>query len=735
MWTINEETFDPQKQLHSETIFTTGNGYLATRGALEEGYPGENRATFIHGVFDDVPIAVTELANATDWLPLYIFLNGERFSLQSGTVEAYERHLSLKAGVLTRTVHWRSPSGHAATLTFERFTSLAEEQLLCLRCTVIPEFDGELEIQAALNGNMDNEGIAHWQWMAQGLLSAEGGMPDGQAASIAYLHTRTRSTLIDLAVAMRVEPNVQPIGSAYWNARNVPTFSLHFAARGGEAITLDKFVGIATSRETRDPIQRAIELTRSAPGWESALEAQGQAWGREWERSDIQIEGDEEAQIAMRFNLFQLLIAAPRRDDRVNIGAKTLSGFGYRGHSFWDTEIFMLPLFIYTAPHIARNLLNYRYERLPAAREKARLNGFDGAQFPWESAGIGEEVTPTWVPHFSERGKLVRIWTGDIEIHISADIAYASCLYWKVTGDDEWFIKKGAELVLDTARFWASRAEWHEDEERYELSDVIGPDEYHDHVHNNAYTNYMARWNLQTACDVLAWLRDHAATKAEELAERLGLSPELLAKWNDVLTRIYLPIRQDGLIEQFEGYYQRRAVDLAALEPREISAQVLFGIEGCNETQVLKQPDVLMLQYLLRDQFRDEEVRINYDYYTPRTDHTYGSSLGPSIQAIMACDVGQPEEAYEHFIRAVRADLRDVRGNARDGIHGASAGGTWQAVVFGFAGLRLTEGGWTLNPRLPQHWKRLCFKFFYRGELQTVDLTNPATTGETVEPI
>ena len=717
MWTINEEQFDPQRQLHSETIFTIGNGYLATRGAFEEGYPGESRATFIHGVFDDVPIAVTELANATDWLPLYVFLNGERFSLHSGTVENYQRHLNLKNGVLTRTVRWMSPSGHGATLMFERFPSLANEHLLCLRCTITPDFDGEVEIQAALHGNMDNEGIAHWQWMGQGRL-------DDSAGEIAYLHTCTRATQIHLATAMRVRASRTPVQAEFWNAQTVPTFHVRFAARRGEAITFDKFIGVATSRDSDEPVRMAVEAAGSARSWESALQAQEQAWTGEWEHSDIQIDGDEEAQIAMRFNLFQLLIAAPRHDDRVNIGAKTLSGFGYRGHSFWDTEIFMLPFFIYTAPHIARNLLNYRYERLPMAREKARQNGFEGAQFPWESAGTGEEVTPTWVPHFSERGTLVRIWTGDIEIHISADIAYASCLYWKVTGDDAWFLEQGAELVLDTAKFWASRAEWHAENRRYEFSDVIGPDEYHDHVDNNAYTNYMARWNLQTALDVLDWLRTRAPAKAEELTERLGLSPELLARWKEVLTRIYLPQREDGLIEQFEGYYQRREVDLAALEPREISAQVLFGIEGCNETQVIKQPDVLMLQYLLRDEFTDEQVKTNYDYYTPRTDHTYGSSLGPSIQTIMACEVGKPEDAYEHFIRAVRADLRDVRGNARDGIHGASVGGTWQAVVFGFAGLRLTEEGWTVHPRLPHHWRRLCFRFYYRGEPQTVDITN-----------
>jgi kojibiose phosphorylase len=457
-------------------------------------------------------------------------------------------------------------------------------------------------------------------------------------------------------------------------------------------------------------------------GWSTAHQANASAWADEWARTDVVIEGDDEAQLAIRFNLFQMLIAAPRHDDRVNIGAKTLSGFGYRGHAFWDTDIFMLPLFTYTLPHIAKNLLNYRYHTLPAARAKAKAKGFAGAQFAWESADTGEEVTPTWVPHFADKTKLVRIWTGDIEIHISADIAYAAHQYWQLTSDDAWFIEKGAELVLDTAKFWAVRAEWNADTGCYEYNDVIGPDEYHDHVDNNAFTNRMAQWNLQTALDTLDWLQTHAPAKAEALSDKLQLDSQTLAHWRDVIEKMYLPVASDGLIEQFEGYFQRKDIDLAALEPRAVSAQAYFGIEGCNETQILKQPDVLMMQYLLRDHYSDEAVRVNYAYYAPRTDHTYGSSLGPSIMAIMACEVGRPDDAYEHFIRAARADLRDVRGNARDGIHAASAAGTWQSVVFGFGGLRVTSEGWTTHPCLPHHWKRLAFKFFHRGKLQEVDL-------------
>src|SRR4030095_16083270 len=210
---------------------------------------------------------------------------------------------------------------------------------------------------------------------------------------------------------------------------------------------------------------------------------------------------------------------------------------------------------------IAKTFLNYRYRNLAGARRKAQPNGFEGAQFPWESADTGDEVTPTWVPHFADRTKLVRIWTGDIEIHISADIAHAAYQYWQATGDDEWFIAKGVELILDTAKFWASRAEWNAELNRYEYNDVIGPDEYHEHVDNNAYTNRMAQWNLQTALDVLSWLHEHAPEKASELITGLDLNEERLEKWRDVIGKVHLHVEPSGLIEQFEGYYQRKEVD------------------------------------------------------------------------------------------------------------------------------------------------------------------------------
>ncbi|GAP07565.1 trehalose and maltose hydrolase [Anaerolinea thermolimosa] len=717
-WCITQNSWEPAHQRHSETIFTIGNGYLSTRGVFEEGYPRESRATFLHGVFDDVPIVFTELANIPDWLELTILLDGEHYCLNMGEVLFFERSLDLRNGLLTRRVRWRSPQGNITLLEFERFASLADSHSTLLRVKITPEnYSGTVEIHAGINGEADNEGYKHWEWLGQ---AAHNGS--------LWLHTRTRASQIELAAAARLSLKSQSdIQMESWNVHNHPTLVRRTALRAGESIEIEKVVVYYTSRDTSHPLDAARQHLAELPNpaWDSLWRPHQENWEKEWQTCDVEIEGDPEAQIAVRFSLFQLLIAAPRQDEHVSIGAKTLSGYGYRGHVFWDTEIFMLPFFTYTQPAIARNLLSYRYHNLDGARRKARANGFEGAQYPWESAATGDEVTPTWVPHFADRTKMVRIWTGDIEIHISAMICYALCQYWKATGDDHFILHRGAEIFFEVARFWASRAEWNKEHSRYEFHDVIGPDEYHDHVDNNAFTNAFARWTLQNAIRLYSWLTRNHPDIAATYCEKLHLMPAELQQWQDVAEKIYFPYDpQTGLIEQFDGYFQRRDVDLQALEPRSESIQSIFGIEGANLTQVLKQPDVLMLAYLLPELLDERSLQANYDYYTPRTDHTYGSSLGPSIQAIMACRLGKQEDAYEHFMRAARADLRDVRGNAGDGIHGASAGGVWQAVVFGFGGLHMDQHGWHIVPRLPSHWKRLKFHFTWRGHPYLIDLPN-----------
>ncbi len=718
-WLIRETSFDPARLRLQESVFTIGNGVLATRGAFEEGYPGEWATTMIHGVFDHVPIVMTELANAPNWLPLAVTVDGERVRLDQGELLGYERTLDLSSGVLGRAFRWRSPQGRTVDVRYERFTSLADTAVLAQRVAVtLVDGAGEVVVEGGFDGHVTNLGFVHWNKVAQG-------QTDDRTV---YLVSRTRQTGILLGQAARLAVLDRPDAAyAVHQAENHPTVVARVQAASGQTVAAEKIVTLVSAldagRRVREAALDRLDGVAASPGvYERLKAANAQAWARLWDTTDIVIEGDDEAQVATRYSLFQLLIAAPRHDEYVSIAAKTMSGFGYRGHVFWDTEIFILPMFTFTQPRLARNLLLYRYHTLGGARTKARENGFQGAQYPWESAMTGDEVTPKTVP--GPNGKDVRIWTGDIEIHISSDIAYAVWQYWQVTGDDAFMRDYGAEMILDTAQFWGSRAEWVAEQGRYEINDVIGPDEYHEHVDNNFYTNYLLQWHLRLALSLLDWLAATAPDKRADLVTRLGLTEDGLDHWRDVIARIY--IIQDpatGLFEQFEGYFQRRDVDLAALEPRHKSVQALFGIEETNHTQVLKQPDVLMLFYMLPDEFDARTVQANWDYYTPRTDLTHGSSLAPGIQAILACRMGDVEAAYPFFMQAALVDLKDLRLNAEHGVHGAAAGSVWQAAVFGFGGVRVTEQGLVSEPRLPAHWRRLKFKIVYRGEVREFDLS------------
>jgi trehalose/maltose hydrolase-like predicted phosphorylase len=761
-WIVAEAEFVPAHLHHQETVFTLGNGYLCTRGSFEEGYPGAWPATLIHGMFDDVPIVHTELANCPDWLALSVFVAGERFQLDRGKVLDYERQLDLRRGVLSRDVRWRSPKGHTVDLHFERFASLVDPHLLAVRCQMTAlDFEGYIEVRAGLNGYADNQDVMHWQVLEQ-----------GDDIGSVWLHTRTRHSGIELGMAAYL--SIQGSGEVSQQAMNcegLPTLVTTFNVLPGQPVTATKLVSVYTSRDLermRVGRQAAYEA-HVLPEERAALEAFGAemeergvsgesrpytvsdaarakldglfeqqlryedqlstheaTWADVWRDSDVVIEGDPKAQLAVRYNLFQMLIAAPREDDRVSIGAKTLSGFGYRGHVFWDTELFILPFFVYTQPALARNMLTYRHHTLAGARRKARAAGYEGAMYAWESADTGDEVTPRWVP-VPGSAELVRIWTGDIELHISADVAYGAWNYWRVTGDDEWMRQYGAEIILETAVFWGSRAEENTEEGGYEIHDVIGPDEYHEHVDNSVFTNRMVQWHLETALEVWAWLRREDSDQAEELARRLDLNPSRLKRWADIIGCMrVLQDPESGLMEQFEGFFDLEDINLADYEPRTRSMQALLGIDGANRSQVLKQPDVLMLLYLLRGRYDRQVLQVNWDYYTPRTDHKYGSSLGPAIHAILACELGMPHEAYEHFMRAALADLEDVRGNTADGIHGASAGAVWQAVVLGFGGVRWGDDGLIARPCLPVGWERLRFRLQHHGQWYEFDLKRVA---------
>ena len=724
-WTLIEPQFDPEQLRARETVFTIGNGYLGTRGSFEEGYPQALPATLIHGVYDDAPVIYTELANCPDWLSLVVIVNGERFRLDRGDILHYERQLDLRHGLLRRSVLWRSPTGETLDLQFERFASLADRPVLGLRCQITSiDFNGTIEVQSSLNGYPENQDFEHWEQLDQGKL--EQGI---------WLQLRTRRSHIELGMAAKIAVIGTNASFQVANPPGYPSLTATFMVTKGQTISVEKVVTVFTSQETELPVQAAQNKLADLPTYAVLLEAHQQTWDAVWQHSDIEIEGDRTAQLAVRHNLFQLFISASSDNDRVSIPAKTLSGFGYRGHVFWDTEIFMLPFFTLTQPAIARNLLTYRYHTLEGARRKAAHSGYQGAMFAWESAATGDEVTPKTSIPTDPYAEAVRIWVRDREIHLSADIAYAVWHYWQATGDDDWLRDYGAEIILDTALFWMSRLEWNPKQDRYELCGVIGADEYHEQVNNNAFTNRMVQWHLEKAVAVYDWLQhrfpvgeaSQNENHATALAQKLQLTSEHRLSWQAMIAKLYIPYDvETGLIEQFEGFFQLQDIDLNDYEPRDRSIQAVLGIDETNQRQVLKQPDVLMLLYLMRDTQavtdHPDTLQKNWDYYAHRTDSTYGSSLTPAIHAILAANLGAPADAYQQFMRAAMVDLEDNRGNTEDGIHAASAGGVWQAVVFGFGGIQLKDSGPVATPQLPPTWTRLKFKLHWRGIWHNFDL-------------
>ncbi|HYA99814.1 MAG TPA: hypothetical protein VED37_06300 [Ktedonobacteraceae bacterium] len=746
-WLIEESEFDPKKLHSGETVYTIGNGYFGTRGSFEEGYPKANPGTLLFGVFDQIAIAKEELANAPDWLAIKLFVNDERFRLDQGKILDYHRTLDMQNGILSRTVRWESPSGIRIRVTSERFASLADEHVGIIRYSVTAEEQPEtgrklnVLIWSAVHMNVGNNDLLHWESVEQ--------RRDGE---LLWLQSQTRHSSVQLVQTMSFTSRNCEFQKELIRSDTSPSIRIYKDLTVGETITVEKVVVMYTSRDVDDPLQTAIDhhhyilqssvyptelsgqYTVLVEGsryfnpcvqlepYETLLEEHKKAWRDYWQVSDVIIEGDDKAQQAVRYNIYQLRINASSHDSRYSIAAKGLTGFGYRGHVFHDTEIFMLPFFTYVHPDIARNLLMYRYRLLPAARAKAKRNAYEGAQYPWESTLNGDETTPPAIVH-PETGELIPVLNGQLEIHITASISHAVCQYWQITGDDEFMRDYGAEILLDAAEFWSSRATWNPESGQYEIDNVIGPDEWHEHVNNNAYTNFMAQWNIQAAIDVFHWLKFRYPSKAKELAQELDLDEKRLARWHDVIAHICLLIdKRSGLIEQFDGFFKLEPLDQEKYQGRTTSYQGILGMKVVQYYQIVKQADVLMLLTTLDQKFDLKTKKVNWEYYYPITDHDYGSSLTPAFHVILACELGLEETAYRMFMKGALVDLEDQRGNSVEGIHCACAGAVWQAAVLGFAGLRFTEDGFTTAPLWPDGWTRLAFTCFHKGKQHFIDL-------------
>lgn len=715
-WVVEEEELPGLSARAKEAVFSIGNGYLGSRGTVEERVPNEGRLTLINGLYDDVPLFFTELVPVPDWTWVELRLSDAR------VCPAVERSLDLRDGILRRRGRWQRPNGGTVEIQTMRFASMAEPHLGVQVYSVTSlDFAGEVELVFLLDGvpvgpgvpPYPEVGLVHWKPLSWGA-------KDGAL----YVRLRTRRSGIELAAAFCVQTYGLAEGAIEvrpWEGIQ-PGIALRARLSPGETLVAVRFCAFASSQETDDPLSLCLGKLSEAKetGLYGLLADHRRAWSELWRDCDLVIEGDRELQRAVRFNLYHLLISAPHHAEGLSIPAKGLTGPGYRGHIFWDTEIFMLPFFIYTKPELARWILMYRYRTLPGARNNAQTRGYRGAMYPWESGLAGLEVTPRWVP--APDGSPIPIRCGDLEHHITADVAYAVWQYWQASGDDGFMRDYGAEILFETARFWASRAKPGADG-LYHILNVMGPDEYHEEVDDNAFTNWMARWNLEAGRKVWEWLGREYPGRRAELSAQIGLSAEEVARWGEIAGRIALLWdEKTGLIEQFRGYFSLEDLNVADLGSQGRSARDVLGPERTNRSQIVKQPDVLMLFHLFGDRFSPEVLARNWSYYGPRTDLDGGSSLGPAIHAALAARLGEMEEALRRLRQAALVDLTDNRGNTGDGIHMASAGGLWQAIVFGFTGLTFTDGTPRVNSRLFRLGRALRFTVYCRRQRYSLEV-------------
>jgi trehalose/maltose hydrolase-like predicted phosphorylase len=470
------------------------------------------------------------------------------------------------------------------------------------------------------------------------------------------------------------------------------------------------------------PAQEALGQARRL-GWRAVLDSHEAAWVARWRCSDVEVTGDDAAQRALRFATYHLNSAANPDDERVSIGARALTGDSYLGHVFWDTEIYLLPFYTLTWPEAARALLMYRYHTLDGARAKAARMGWHGALYAWESADTGEETTPDQI--MGRDGRPVDVLCGRQEQHISADVASAVWHYWRATGDAAFLCEAGAEIMLETARFWASRAQAEADGLCH-IRGVIGPDEYHETVDDNAYTNVMARWNIRRALDVAALLRARWPECWTRLAARLDLDDAALARWRTVADTMATGYDSGTRVfAQFAGFHDLEAIDLAEYAGRTAAIEELLGRDRVKRSQVLKQADVVALMALLPDAFDRPTIAANFGYYEPRCAHD--SSLSRPLHAVVAARLGDTARALRYFHETAALDLTDAPGGSAGGIRIAALGGLWQVAVFGFAGLAPDGDSLGFDPQLPPGWHRLEFRLHWRSRRLRIGIEQAGT--------
>ena len=715
-WIIKEEGWVRALQGVRETQLAIGNGFLGSRAVLEEIPYDAKPGTYIAGLYDSVGSKVSELVNLPNPFNFKITAHGEKMGVITMDVIEHRRILNLRHGVICRHSVFQDTNKKRYDYQSIRFLS-AQNKNIGVMQVIFTALDSaaDISVQTGIDTSVYNAGTVtegrkkHFRVKELGQFKNEG-----------YLIVDTFDKMH--TVIFRSGFYYETGGKKIPAKDNV----LELRLKKNQTIIFTKifFINRTPKRENLNKLKKISEKKfRKAfrSSFRQLLKRHIDSWEELWDLAEVSIWGDPEAEKKLRFNIYHLLIAAPENSGFSSIGAKALTGEGYRGHIFWDTEIFILPFYIYTIPEKAKNILLYRYKRLDAAKELARKNGFKGAMFPWESAASGSEETPDRAKDLD--GKVIKIYTGQREHHISADIAYAFFHYYNVTNDEKFFRDYGYEVVFETARFWASRVEYNKKKGKYEINGVIGPDEFHDDVNNNAFTNTMAKWNLLMAHNLYQKIKRTKSPGFKNLKEKVTLSDKEAKNWKKIAGGININMNKKKIIEQFDGYFRKREIKITAWDENflPVISQKLTP-RDYNKTQLVKQADVIMLLYLFPDAFPAKIKKANYAYYLDRTLHK--SSLSLPSHASMAIEVGDKNRAYSFFNTALRADISNVNNNTSDGIHAACIGGTWQVLVNGFAGVRIHKGILAIDPKLPSMWRKVIFSMRWRGYLLRLEIKN-----------
>jgi alpha,alpha-trehalose phosphorylase len=745
-WRLVEREFDGRDLGLTETLFAVGNGYLGMRANPEEGREAHSHGTFLNGFHETWPIHHAEeafgfaktgqtIVNVPDAKLMKLFVDDEPLLLNTADLEHYERTLDFRSGVLTRELLWRTPAGKRVHVRSTRMVSLVHRHLAVMTMEVtlldaaapvvissqlLNRQDGEDEYHvtaAALGEGMDprrSRGFGHRVLLPR--LHRDG---DGEAV----LGYRCANSGMTLACATRhvvecASPHELESSIGADLAKTVITVD----ARVGETLRITKLASYHSStgvppQELADRCTRT--LARAMVEGSQQLVDEQRAWlDGYWARSDAEVRGDDAAQQAIRWNLFQLAQASARSHEN-GIAAKGVTAAGYEGHYFWDTDLYLVPFLAYTDPETARSLLRFRWNMLPKARERAIDLNQRGALYPWRTIN-GDEASAYYA-------------AGTAQYHINAAVAYSVKQYLDASGDVAFLADEGAEMLVETARLWEDLGFYAANGERlFHIHGVTGPDEYTTVVNDNLYTNVMARFNLRYAARVVEMLAELNPEAHERLVRRLRLDPAEVPRWIAASEAMYLPFDDElGIHPQDESFLAREPWDFAGTPPANYPLLLHYHPLVIYRHQVLKQADVVLAMFLRRDQFTLEQKRRNYDYYDPIT--TGDSSLSACVQAVAAAQIGYEQHALHYFREALFVDLADTHGNTCDGVHIASAGGVWGALVFGFAGLYDSGFSLRFSPSLPVEWQGLTLRLQRHGSSIVVELDPTGCTVSVVD--